>query len=507
MLERTEMRNNPASPSSFQVFLQRIFLHEKLNNGLGISIVVFIAIALGYLISNNFVLGVGVFAAIIGVCIALVCILSSEAGLYINMLYAFSVSGISRFLFNDDLPVGVISEILIYTTFVGLFISNENLKRNSTLFFRCRPIILYSVILGYLTLELFNPLGHSFQGWLQVMRKVFDSFVIVFIAYNVFDRMSRIRRFINVLFYFALTTALYGCFQQWHGLLPQELYWVNSNPLRLGLIYVFGDYRKFSMLGGPTDLGIIMAACSLFFIIISLNEKRRLTKIKYAVGCIFMLLAMSYSGTRTANAMFIGGVGVFLLLTINKWSSKVFAFFALMLFLFLMYVPIYSSITLIRFRTTFSASEDASFNVREINRQSVQPFLRSHPFGAGLSTTGQMGTTYNPGSPVAGFPTDSSYLNKALESGWVGLILTCILYFAILQHIVRGYFQTTDEKLRSFFAASLAFFFSYFLGEITQEAVGVFVNMLIYFPVLAIILRLRQFADEQQGQSLSTQLW
>jgi hypothetical protein len=233
-----------------------------------------------------------------------------------------------------------------------------------------------------------------------------------------------------------------------------------------------------------------MAACALLYLIIGINTKSKVLRWIYVVGSVFMLLGMSYSGTRTANAMLVGGVSIYVLLSINKLSTRIFAFFSLMTFLFIMYVPIYSSITLIRFRSTFSASEDASFNVREINRERIQPYIYEHPFGGGLSTTGEMGKKYNPGHPLAGFPTDSSYLNKSLESGWVGMILTCLFYFSTLVFILRAYFRTERRDIKTIFGAALAFFFCYHVGEIAQEAVGLFANLAVYYPVLAIVLRL-----------------
>ena len=495
------MRDRSASSKPLHGFFHRIFLHEKLNNWFGFLILTLIASVFAVLLSNNLILGLEVFAVIVGICVLVACILSPLAGLYITMLYGFSASALSRFLLNDQLPVGVVTDILIFTTFTGLFFSHENLKKDTSSFFRSRPVILYTIIVVYLTFELFNPLGHSFGGWIQVMRKVFESFLIVFITYNVLDTVPKIKRFIGALFTLALITGLYGCFQQWHGLLPTEINWVHADLVRYGLITIWGEYRKFSLLGGPTEFGIIMAACSLFFLLIGLNEKRMFIKILYIVGSIFMILGMSYSGTRTANAMLAGGIIFFLLLTINKKSSRIFAIVAVLTFLFVLYAPIYSSATLNRFRSTFSATEDASYNVREINRKSVQSFIWSHPFGSGLSTTGEMGQKYNPGNPNAGFPTDSSYLNKALESGWIGLILTLVLYFFMLQNTIRGYFISEDKEFKMLFAATGAFFFCYFIGEVAQEAVGVFTNMVIYFPIFGLILRLRQFCDESSGRT------
>jgi putative inorganic carbon (hco3(-)) transporter len=491
------MRNKIASTRTQQGFFQRIFLTEKLNNWIGFVLALAIAVLFGYSLSNDLIQGLGLFGAVVGLAVFIVCIQSPEAGLYLITLYTFSASALSRFIFKEQLPVGVVCDIVVLSTFLGLFFTDQ-LRKNTGLFFKSRPVIWYTIILVYLTFELFNPLGHSFEGWLQVMRKVFESFLITFIAYNALDNITKIRKFINYLFVLALIVGIYGCFQQWFGLSQTELDWVHADPLRFGLIAIWGEYRKFSLLGGPTEFGIIMATCSLLFLLIGLYEKRTNRKIIYIIGSVFMLLGMSYSGTRTANAMVVGGLALFILLTIKQKFSKFFAIFAVLAFLFIMYVPIYSSAPLLRFRTTFTASKDASYNVREINRQRVQPFIWSHPIGGGLSTTGEMGEKYNPGHPVAGFPTDSSYLNKALESGWIGLIMTLLLYFFTLQYVIRAYFKTDNKEYQTIFAASLAFFFAYYVGEMTQEAVGVFSNMALYFTVFAMVLKLKEFTDEEQ---------
>ena len=483
---RQKIRPNPVLS-----FLQRMFVIEKLNNWLGFLLIGCVAGVFGYLLANDFMIGAGALGVIIGIGILLLCILSVEWGLYINLVFLFICTHTSRLFFNDNLPVGIVADVLILATFMGLFIGKYDLKRSSKAFFSKRPVVMFLVVLGYLCLELFNPYGHSLQGWFLIVRKVVESFVIIFICYNVFSDLSRINNFLRVLFVCALVAGLYGCIQQWHGLFPFEINWVHSSELRLNLIYLFGTYRKFSFFSGPTEFGIIMAGCSLLFILLGINEKRIIFKTLLLGGAIFMLLGMSYSGTRTANAMLVGGIGLYILLTIHKKTTRIFAVFAILAFLFIMFAPIYSSETIIRFRTSFSGSEDASYNVREANRASIQPYIYSHPFGGGLSTTGENGQKYNPGHQLAGFPTDSSYVNKSLETGWIGMILTCILYFITIQYAVRGYFGTKNPRAKAIFAAITAFLFAYYIGEIAQEAVGQFSNTMVYFPVVAILLQLR----------------
>jgi hypothetical protein len=477
--------------------LQDALLNKKLNSWLGYFLIGGLAGIIGFLSAKGLVLGFGILGAILGIAIVIICLLSPEWGLYINLVYAFFAYYFSRLLFNDEFPVGVATDILVGVTFLGLFIRNQDLRKYTGQFFSRKPTLFLFIIFIYLCVELFNPLGHSFEGWFQIIRKVLDSIVILFIAYNVFTDLRKIYRFLKVLFICALIAGFYGCIQQWHGLFPFEEAWVKSDEVRFGLIFINGDYRKFSIMSDPTAFGIIMAGCALLFIIIGINEKKALRKYVLLSGCLIMLMGMAYSGTRTANAMMIGGTAMFVLLTIKKKATRLFALFATCTFLFLMYAPIYSNVTLIRFRSSFMGSKDESYKVREDNRAAIQPYIRQHPFGGGLSTTGNNGKKYNPNHALAGFPPDSGYLNKALETGWVGLAMSCILYFVTLLYAVQGFFRAHNSRIKIFFAACAAFLFAFYLGELVQEAVGQFSNMIVYYPIVAIVVRLRNLEREK----------
>jgi cell division protein FtsW (lipid II flippase) len=260
-----------------------------------------------------------------------------------------------------------------------------------------------------------------------------------------------------------------------------------------------GDFRKFSTMSDPTAFGVAMAACSIFFIIFAWNEKKLKTKIIFFTGVLFMLLAMGYSGTRTANIMMAGGAFMFILLTLNIKATRTFAIFATIIFLFLLYGP-YVNPTIIRFRTSFIGSEDESYKVREVNRAFIQPYIYSHPIGGGLGTTGASGLRFSRGHYLAGFPPDSGYLRKALETGWIGLGLVCILYFVILKYGVQRYFRCKDPSLKIIYAASIASLFSFYLAEFAQEAIGQITDIVIYYPMIAMMLRMQYFKSFGETQ-------
>jgi len=221
-----------------------------------------------------------------------------------------------------------------------------------------------------------------------------------------------------------------------------------------------------------------------------------------------MLLGMAYSGTRTANAMFVAGIAIYILLTLNNKTTRIFAIVAGSLFIILIYGPFYGNATLNRFRTTFTATQDASYKVREQNRAFIQPYIYSHPIGGGLMTTGAGGLRFNPGHYLAGFPPDSGYLKKALETGWIGLAIICALYYVIVMSGVKGYFNCNEPRSKILYAAATAAIFTFYIAEFAQDAIGQITDLVVYYPLIAIILKLKYIEEglksPQDEESITT---
>ena len=481
--------------SSIEKFLQTSFIDEKLNNWVGYVLFTLSAIVFGYLFAHQALLGLSLTGIIISLAILIICLVNTEAGLYINIIYSFFAFAFTRF-FYADFPVGVVSDVLILATLFGMFIKKEELKPIFNRFVHTPVVIAIAVLFFYLMIELVNPYAHSFDGWYQTFRKLLDAVFLLFIAYKVLDSYSAIKKFIILLFIACAFAGMYGCLQQWHGLFDSERAWVMADDTRFALIYIGGDFRKFSTMSDPSEYGIIMAAASILFTIIALNEKNRFRKFILIVGIAFMLMGMAYSGTRTANAMVAAGFVMFILLTLNKRSTQIFAVVLACVFAVIMYAPIYGNATVNRIRTTFNASQDVSYKVREENRAFIQPYIYSHPIGGGLCTTGAAGLRFNPSHYLAGFPPDSGYLKKALETGWIGLILICILYFAVLKNTIRGYFETRYNHVKVLFAACSGCLFSFYIADFAQDAIGQITDTVVYYPVIALTLRLRDIGKE-----------
>jgi putative inorganic carbon (hco3(-)) transporter len=466
---------------------------RKGRDGWLLSMLMPLAMLLGYLLATKMVVGIGLFAGLIGLAILITCMLSVETGLYINIAYSFFVCHFSRQFFNYDIPVGIGSNVLIIATFLGLFGKKYNVRKDYYQFVKSPVIVLFLINMAYLGIELFNPLMHSFDGWFTTIRALVTSALLLFLAYCVFDNYASIRRFIIIVFVFSALVGLYGCIQQWHGLFDYELWWVSADPVRFGLIFIGGDFRKFSTMGDPTGFAIVMSSCAAFFIVLLTGKWSFRKRLLLLAGIVVMVLGMAYSGTRTGNAMLLGGILMFIMLTIQKAGTRLFLVLGGLVFLAVMFGPFSGNATIYRFRSTFSGSKDESFNVRELNRRYIQPYIYRHPIGGGLGTTGAYGAAVNPGHELAGFPTDSGYLRKALETGWIGLLLVIALYYTVIRAGIRGYFQCTNERVRLIYAGATACMFSFYVAEFAQDSIGQITDMVVYYPMIAIILRLKDF--------------
>ena len=110
---------------------------------------------------------------------------------------------------------------------------------------------------------------------------------------------------------------------------------------------------------------------------------------------------------------------------------------------------------------------------------------------------------FNPSHYLAGFPPDSGYLKKALETGWVGLIIICVLYFVVLKNCIRGYFDEDDPGKKILFAACCAFFFSFYVADFAQDAIGQITDVVVYYPLIAITLKLKDLHKKEEDNELN----
>jgi len=122
--------------------------------------------------------------------------------------------------------------------------------------------------------------------------------------------------------------------------------------------------------------------------------------------------------------------------------------------------------------------------------------------GGGLGATGTWGHRFSPDSYLANFPPDSGYVRVAVELGWMGLLVFCILMFTILRTGINNYYKIKDPQLKSYCLSCVLIVFALNVGNYPQEALVQFPTNVYFYLVLAMImvtLRLDTQQNEQAG--------
>jgi putative inorganic carbon (hco3(-)) transporter len=432
----------------------------------------------------------GIALVVGGLGFILLCIVNPKAGYFAIFALPFIGFELHRF-FKAEVPVGLATQIMFLFLLIVLLIKR---RIQTTIQFKyfSNPINYIIIITQlYVLIQAFNPDMHSIQGWLIVFRGALAIIVVYLVTLLIVDEPHFIRTFFFCWIALATISALYACYQEWIKIPAYVLNWIHATEERYRLIYIVGHYRKFSVLSDPSAFGNFMAISALTSIILAFRPTSTLKRIILLICTIFLLLAMGYSGTRTSVAMFIAGLVLYILMTINNRGTLIFAVTASLSFAFLIFGPIHGNSTINRIRSTFD-TEDKSLNVRDTNRKSIQTYIYEHPIGGGVMTTGDAGMKYNPNHRLAGFPPDSGLLKTALELGWIGLIIELLLYIIALVLGIRNFYHTKNISNKYYYLAICVMLFSVVVGSYAQSIQTQIPLMTVFFPCLAFITRMKE---------------
>lgn len=406
-----------------------------------------------------------VVGLILGLFAGLLVLQKYEWGLYMAFSISIFMSWFKRMTYSE-FPVGVIYDALIVLAFLSLLISTQRKRLDWKLFGNWITYIYLLLTVLYL-IEVINPQG-SFTAWVVSLR--FHAFFLLYMVF--FHLLSDFRTLRKVTLFWiglAFVVALYGIYQEVFGLTDFEWDFIYATPERYGLYFIWGKLRKFSFLADPSVYGIFMAFSGLSCSVLALALSRWPLKILFGVLAMILFTAMINSGTRTGYAMVAIGLFFYVFITLRSRRTMIIASILLVGGLGVFFGPFHSW-ELNRIRSTFTPSDDASMDVREEKRLRFQPYVRSNPIGAGLYTTAINGKNYAPGHHLAGFDPDGGYLEIALETGWVGLLLFLLLIIATVLRGIHNYFSIKDPLVRIAVLVYLVPFFALTIAQIAQTA-------------------------------------
>jgi len=464
------------------------FTHKR--NVLAQVLIILLSIILGITVAFLSVTqSLMLLAFLIGAFLLFLCITNYRLGFIISIASGFSIFIISRY-FMDVFPIGWIVESLVYASFIGLLV-NCLIEGESLVASLYHPIsFAFGLYLVFILWQAFNPAMDSIVGWFHFFRRQFLIFLIYVLTVHYIKKEDDIKTLIRTWIFFSLLAALYAILTQMIGLPNFEDKWVLASKNRENLYYlVDGFKRKYSLYSDPAAFGMDMAATTLLLVTTIFYTSKKKINVKYLLFSILCLLGAIYSGTRTSYLMIISGLFLFLIMIGINRKTLLVSFGLLLGYIVIMLVPIYDNLFINRIRSAFNFSEDASLQIRNINRAKIQPYIHSNPIGGGVYTTGGQGMEYNPEHILAGFPPDSGYLRAALETGWIGLIILLGLHFVILRSGIYAFYTISNNYLKAVIIAVTTTIFAFVIANYGQDAFGQIPSCFLFCICIGIIAK------------------
>ncbi|MCA0366166.1 MAG: O-antigen ligase family protein [Bacteroidetes bacterium] len=431
----------------------------------------------GYFLANG---GVAAEAAIVILPFALAYIVwvfyNPKVGFISVLIYAFFMPTIGKHI--PGLQVGLLVDGLMVLSWLGIFFYRTHKFRFRHL--NNNLVWLAVFWMGLTVLQIANPSRPSIQGWFQEMRSAaLYWFLMTPLTILVMKKKSDITLFLDIIIIISLLGALYGMKQLYIGVDAAENRWLEAGARKTHIL--FGKLRVFSFYNEAAQFGASQAHIAVISGVLATGPFSFRRKFFYWVATAFIFYGMLISGTRGAMGALLGG-GLLFLILIRQTKLLVMGllvgvgFFGMLKFTYIGQ----GNDQIRRMRTSLDPN-DASLQVRLINQRILKDMLASKPFGTGVGTIGQWGTTYNKHIPTAKIPPDSLYVKIWVMYGIIGFIL----WFGIMMFIIaKGSgiaWCTRDPILRNQLIALCAGSFGSLFASYGNEVMNALPSSVIVF--------------------------
>lgn len=467
---------------------------NKMGGPLGLLFFLSAALFFSLLVAKfGMVPGVLLVLIIIGIPFILAVIFNPEFGVLSFIVAAYFIMFIGRMNITT-FPLGTLMDGMELLLVLGVLIQ-QKINPNWAVF--KGPIsVLIIIWISYNFIEVINPTAESKMAWVYTVRSVAVIMLSFFVFLHNIKTVNFLKIILKIWIGLSVFAALYAYKQQFIGFTSFEEDYLYSDPEIAGLLFIGGQWRKFSIFTDPVAFSYNMVVSGLMCIGLLSGPFSTRNKVFLGIAIFLCFSSMMFSGTRGAYVLPPIAMALYAILKFNKrviWGTVI----GTIVFAAVIFVPT-NNPTIYRFQTAFKPSDDASFNVRTINQKRIQPFIQSHPLGGGLGATGAWGKRFSPNSYLANFPPDSGYVRVAVETGWIGLFIFCTLMFIILKVGINNYYTIKDPTLKSICLAMILVAFAYHIGNYPQEAIVQFPSNTLFYLVAAIIVVTKRIDDEQQ---------
>ncbi len=347
---------------------------------------------------------------------------------------------------------------------------------------------------AFCIIEVFNDtcgLGLNIEAWFTGVRLMAFQLLYAVIVFALY--INTPKRIYQLFFAWACCAffAVFWCWKQKNlGWTAAESNWLYAQGHARQHI-VNGIVRYFGTFTDAANFGIHMATAATAFYIIAITNKVRKYKYFFGIAGLLCTWAMFQSGTRTAIFCMIAGFMVFLVLS---KSAKIIIPVSIVLGLFLgmlVFTDIGQGNNQIRRMRSAFNKDDASANVRDINKAAISKYMKDAPWGIGIGIYEKNIPAWNKFKIVSQIPPDSEYVFIWVRTGWIGVswFLLCNIIM-LLGACCTVFFKIRNRSLMGIGAAWCAGFFAIHLGGYANQILMQFPNVVIIYGGLTTVFLL-----------------
>lgn len=363
---------------------------------------------------------------------------------------------------------------------------------------------------AFCIIEVFNDtcgLGLNIEAWFTGVRLMAFQLLYAVIVFALY--INTPKRIYQLFFAWACCAffAVFWCWKQKNiGWTAAESNWLYAQG-HARQHMVNGIVRYFGTFTDAANFGIHMAAAAVGFFIITITNRIKKYRFFFGIAGLFCTWAMFQSGTRTAIFCMIAGFLVFLVLS---KSAKIIIPVSIVFGLFigmLVFTDIGQGNNQIRrMRSAFNPN-DASANVRTINKAAMAKYMKDAPWGIGIGIYEKNIPAWNKFKIVSQIPPDSEYVYIWVRTGWIGVswFLLCNIIM-LLGACCTVFFKIKNRSLMGIGAAWCAGFFAIHLGGYANQILMQFPNIVIFYGGLTTVFllpKLEKDFEEYEAKELA----
>ena len=366
--------------------------------------------------------------------------------------------------------------------------------RKDPQFGRAANLMLLAILIwcGLCFIEVFNNscnLGINVAAWFSGARLMAIQLIWILLIFSIYISSPKIlMTYLKIWALLSLFSAFWTWKQVNFGFTPAESYWMETRGRTTHILNAGTLIRYFSTFNDAANYGCHAASAAVAFIIFSITNKIKRAKVFFLLIAIVVIWGMFQSGTRTAIFCMGAGLAVYVFLSKSVKIAVPFSIFFAVATILLVFTTIGNGNQQIRRMRSAFNKNDASANVRDINKEAIKKYIRDIPWGIGLGMESKNVPANNKFKKLSSIPPDSEYVFIWVHTGPIGVtVFACCMFLIFIGGCYVIMFRLKNKTLIGIGAGFCCAFVSINLGGYANQVLYQYPNGLTFFGGMAIV--------------------